>query len=76
MKKITINDTKNIKYLEFTFPTVNGVHLLVGTNGAGKTTLLICMDRLCNPLAFATGFTNTSSWEKQISLKILLYVMI
>lgn len=69
MNKITINDTKNIKHLEFTFPTVNGVYLLVGTNGAGKTTLLICMDRLCNSLAFATGFTNTSSWEKADQFK-------
>lgn len=64
MNKIIINDTKGIKRLEFSFPTANGVYLLVGANGAGKTTLLICMDRICNSLAFATGFTNTSSWEK------------
>lgn len=69
MNKIIINDTKNIKHLEFTFPTSNGVYLLVGTNGAGKTTLLICMDRLCNSLAFATGFTNTSSWDKADQFK-------
>lgn len=64
MRKITIDDAKSIKHLEFTFPEQKGVYILVGANGAGKTTLLVCMDRLCNSLAFATGFTNTSSWDK------------
>lgn len=69
MKKITIEEMKNIKHLEFSFPETNGVYLLVGANGAGKTTLLVCMDRLCNSLAFATGFVNTSSWEKADQFK-------
>ncbi len=69
MKKITIEETKNIKHLEFSFPETNGVYLLVGANGVGKTTLLVCMDRLCNSLAFATGFVNTSSWEKADQFK-------
>ena len=64
MRKITINNAKGIKYMEFNFPIANDVYLLVGANGAGKTTLLVCMDRVCNSLAFATGFTNTSSWDK------------
>ena len=64
MSKITINNAKGIKRMEVNFPTANGVYLLVGANGAGKTTLLVCMDRVCNSLAFATGFTNTSSWDK------------
>ena len=68
MKKITIEEMKNIKHLEFSFPETNGVYLLVGANGAGKTTLLVCMDRLCNSLAFVHG-------RKQINLKIPLYSM-
>lgn len=64
MNKIILKNTKNIRYLEFPLPTDNGVYLLVGSNGSGKTTLLICMDRICNSLAFANGFKNTSTWDK------------
>lgn len=34
MKNITIEETKNIKHLEFSFPETNGVYLLVGAKGA------------------------------------------
>lgn len=57
-KSITIYNTKGIKKLEFTFPEQKGVYLLVGPNGTGKTTLLTCMDRICNPYAFARGFSH------------------
>lgn len=57
-KTITIRNTKGIKELSFTFPERKGVYLLVGPNGTGKTTLLICMDRICNPYAFARGFSH------------------
>lgn len=56
MKKILIENTKGIRKLEFTLPELSGVYLIVGANGTGKTTLLTCLDRLCNPLAFAKGF--------------------
>lgn len=57
MRKITIDNTKNIKHLEFSLPDSNGVYLLVGPNGVGKTTLLVCLDRICNNNGFARGFS-------------------
>ena len=51
MKKITLDNTKNIRHLEFVLPERPGVYLLVGPNGSGKTTLLVCLvclDRICN----------------------------
>lgn len=57
MKKILIENTKGIRRLEFAFPEATGVYLLAGANGVGKTTLLICMERICNSLAFARGFS-------------------
>lgn len=64
VRKITIKDTKNIKHFEFTIPERNDVYLLVGANGAGKTTLLICLDRICNPLAFARGFASARNFDE------------
>lgn len=61
MRQIKIENTKNIKRLCFDIPEQNGVYLLVGANGAGKTTLLTCLDRICNPYAFATSFTSANS---------------
>lgn len=58
-KEIIIKNTKGIKTLKFTFPTRTGVYLIVGPNGIGKTTLLACMDRICNPYAFARNFTQS-----------------
>ena len=57
-KSIKIHNTKGIKRLTFTFPEHKGVYLLVGPNGTGKTTLLTCIDRICNPYAFARGFSH------------------
>ena len=50
MKKITLDNTKNIRHLEFVLPERPGVCLLVGPNGSGKTTLLVCLDRIRYPL--------------------------
>ncbi|MBR0530839.1 MAG: AAA family ATPase [Ruminococcus sp.] len=58
-KEILIKNTKGIKELKFDFPARTGVYLIVGPNGIGKTTLLACMDRICNPYAFARNFTHS-----------------
>lgn len=63
MRKIIIENTKGIRKLEFVFPESEGVYLLAGANGTGKTTLFVCMERICNPLAFARGFTASRSWN-------------
>lgn len=62
MRKITIENTKSIRHLEFKIPEQKGVYLLVGANGAGKTTLLVCLDRICNPNGFARGFSASKSF--------------
>lgn len=59
MKKIMIENIKNIGKLTFTMPETNDLYLLVGPNGIGKTTLLVCLDRLCHTLAFSNGFPAT-----------------
>lgn len=67
MKTIIIKNTKGIKNLNFELPDKNGVYLIVGSNGAGKTTLLVCLDRICNPYAFARGFScpkSTSGFDE------------
>lgn len=72
-KSITIQDTKGIKNMCFTFPEKKGVYLLVGPNGIGKTTLLVCMDRICNPYAFARGFyhpKNITGYDEYINSTI------
>ena len=72
-KSIKIHNTKGIKELTFTFPEQKGVFLLVGPNGTGKTTLLICMDRICNPYAFARGFShpkNITGYDEYINSTI------
>jgi ABC-type cobalamin/Fe3+-siderophores transport system ATPase subunit len=56
MRKIILDNIKGIKHLELSIPEKNGIYLLVGANGSGKTTVLVCLDRICNPQAFAYGF--------------------
>lgn len=63
MKSIEINKLKDIKNMQFEIPEEKGVYLIAGPNGCGKTTLLVCLDRICNGLAFANGFSKTSSWS-------------
>lgn len=55
MKKITINNIKNIKSLSFTIPNP-GLYIITGTNGSGKTTLFTCINRICNNNAYRIGF--------------------
>lgn len=63
LKKVLIENLKDIKKLEFIMPESKGVYLIAGANGCGKTTLLVCLDRICNNFAFAYGFSSTSQWE-------------
>ncbi len=65
MKSILIENTKGIGQLNFLLPERKGVYLIVGANGSGKTTLLTCLDRICNPMAFAQGF-DTSRLTREI----------
>ena len=72
-RSISIKNTKGIKNFCFTFPDQNDVYLLVGPNGIGKTTLLTCMDRICNPYAFARGFSrprNVAGYDEYINSEI------
>lgn len=63
-KEIIIENLKGIKNLKFPIPEKKGLYLLVGPNEIGKSTLLLCMHRICNNLAFATGFKDTSTWNE------------
>lgn len=64
MKKISIRNLKDVKQLDFVVPEQKGVYLIAGANGCGKTTLLICLDRICNSLAFSLGLSSASSWDE------------
>lgn len=72
-KSIDIVNIKGIRHMGFCFPEKNDVYLLVGPNGAGKTTLLVCIDRICNPYAFARGFShpkNIAGYDEYIDSEI------
>ena len=56
MKKIVIDEIKNISHLEFNIPAP-GLHIITGTNGIGKTTLFTCISRICNSNAYRVGFS-------------------
>lgn len=64
MKKVLIENLKNLKKLEFNIPEQNDVYLVVGSNGAGKTTLFICLERICNSYSFARGFLSTRNTQE------------
>lgn len=51
MKKIIIENIRNIRHLEFEMPSP-GLHILTGKNGVGKTTLFTCISRICNSNAY------------------------
>jgi energy-coupling factor transporter ATP-binding protein EcfA2 len=57
--KLTIENLKNIKHLEFEVPKP-GAFLLTGNNGSGKTSLLVCLSRLRNNSAFQRGFRSSA----------------
>lgn len=74
MRSIRINNIKGIRELSFKVPERNDVYLLVGANGTGKSTLLICLDRLCNNLAFSHGFSfsrNTVDVDQYTSSSVI-----
>ncbi len=60
MKKIVIDNIRNIKHLEFNLPTP-GTYILTGTNGSGKTTLFTCINRIRNSNAFRKGFPSSAN---------------
>lgn len=59
MKKIIIDNIRNIEHLEFEIPNA-GVHVITGENGIGKTTLFTCLSRICNNNAYRNGFPTTN----------------
>ena len=58
MKKITIQNIKNVGFMEFELP-FPGVHIITGQNGVGKTTLFTCISRICNSNAYRNGFPSS-----------------
>lgn len=60
MKKIKIENIKNLKSMEFVVPAP-GLYVLTGKNGSGKTTLFTCLSRICNSNAYRSGFPSTSN---------------
>ena len=55
IKKVTINNIKNINHMEFCIPKP-GLYIVTGKNGSGKTTLFTCLSRIKNSNAFRIGF--------------------
>lgn len=62
MKRIAIENIKNIRSLIFEIPNP-GLHVITGKNGSGKTTLFTCLNRICNGNAYRIGFA-TSEMER------------
>ena len=60
MKKILIENIRNIQTLSFILPEP-GLHILTGTNGSGKTTLFTCISRICNNNAYRIGFASSEN---------------
>ncbi len=60
MKRIVIENIKNIKSMCFDIPDP-GLHIITGTNGSGKTTLFTCINRICNSNAYRLGFPAKSN---------------
>lgn len=67
MKKIKIENIKNVKHLEFIIPNP-GVHIVTGKNGVGKTTLFTCISRICNKNAYRQGFPSYKESESKYDL--------
>ncbi len=55
MKKIVIDNVRNIVHLEFIMPEP-GVSIITGKNGSGKTSLFTCINRIYDRNAFRKGF--------------------
>lgn len=63
MRKIQIENVKNITTMEFNIPNP-GVFVLTGANGSGKTTLLTALHRIGFRNAFANFFKTTANEDK------------
>ena len=60
MRKIVIENIRNIQQLSFNIPNP-GLYILTGKNGSGKTTLFTCISRICNNNAYRLGFPTSES---------------
>lgn len=58
MKKVTLENVKGIRKLDFILPQKHGVYLVTGKNGTGKTNLLVALYRICNSDAFRNYFAS------------------
>lgn len=72
MKRILIENIKNIKSLCFDIPNP-GLHIITGTNGSGKTTLFTCISRICNNNAYRIGFPAKASDNYDLFLGKITY---
>lgn len=63
MKRVIINNIRNIKSLDFIIPNP-GVYIITGKNGTGKTTLFTCLNRIGNRNAFREGFLSSEKFDE------------
>ena len=71
--RITLENIKGIKKLEYEAPVKAGVYVLTGVNGSGKSTLLTALARISDTSVFSTQFRETpfdSYKEAKISYHI------
>lgn len=73
-KRISIQNIKHIRNLEFDIPNSSGVYVLTGSNGSGKTTLMTCLLRIGWTRAFQdhfkTGNERVDSFEGNIKYTV------
>lgn len=73
MKKIIIENIRNIRNLEFDVPSP-GLHVMTGKNGMGKTTLFTCISRICNNNAYRSGFPSSGNNTLDIFSGSITYI--
>lgn len=74
MKKIIIENIRNIRHLAFEMPSP-GLHILTGKNGVGKTTLFTCISRICNRNAYRLGFPASENNKLDVFSGSITYLM-
>ncbi len=57
--KVTLENIKGIKKLQFDIPVTDGVFIITGKNGCGKSTLMTALARINDSNIFAKHFTET-----------------
>ena len=57
--KITLENIKGIKKLEYEAPNKVGIYVLTGVNGSGKSTLLTALARISDTSVFSAQFKET-----------------